>query len=390
MVYVAAVASLIAVVCAGELIRRSRAVDRSRRALAADATCSTLHTASLAAPALRQGLHRESATRAIRHVHALLGSPAVALIDTTHTLAWHGVGAVHRQDCPSLAIPAITGARLHTDDRLHCADPACPLRVVVAAPVVVDDRPVGALLAFDAQASPVLVRATAEVASWISGQLELADLDHSRARLADAELKALRLQISPHFVYNCLTTIASFVRTDPTRARALLLDFADFARYSFRGSRNLTTLQEELRSIDRYLALERARFGSRLRLSVQVAPDVLAVQVPFLSLQPLVENAIRHGMEGRPGLSHVSVIARDAGAEAHISIEDDGVGMDPERARAILAGEAGASAGIGLANVDERLRTMFGDAYGLVVETAPGAGTRVSLRIPKFRLTPGR
>jgi two-component system, LytTR family, sensor kinase len=202
----------------------------------------------------------------------------------------------------------------------------------------------------------------------------------------EAEVRALRAQISPHFVYNSLTTIASFVRTDPERARELVLDFADFARYSFRDPRDFTTLAEELRSIDRYLLLERARFGEeRLRFSVEIAPEVLPVAVPFLSLQPLVENAIRHGMECGMRRVHVRIVARDAGAEAAISIEDDGVGMDPDKLRALLeSGDgSGTTRGIGLLNVDDRLRQVYGEEYGLVIETAVGAGMKVSLRVPK-------
>jgi two-component system LytT family sensor kinase len=118
---------------------------------------------------------------------------------------------------------------------------------------------------------------------------------------------------------------------------------------------------------------------------IRVAPEVLAVTVPFLCLQPLVENAIRHGLEGKPGVGHVTILAEDAGTECLLSVEDDGVGVDPEQMRAVLAGESeGDSVGVG--NVDERLRTVFGDEYGLVVETAIGAGTKVSMRVPKFRL----
>ena len=132
-------------------------------------------------------------------------------------------------------------------------------------------------------------------------------------------MRALRAQISPHFVYNSLTAIASFVRTDPERARDLLLEFADFTRYSFRRHGEFTTLAEELRSIDRYLLLERARFGDRLQVTVQVAPEVLPVSVPFLCLQPLVENAVRHGLEGKAGPGHVTILAADAGSEALIT-----------------------------------------------------------------------
>src|SRR4029077_10187688 len=143
-------------------------------------------------------------------------------------------------------------------------------------------------------------------------QVELAELDVSRARLAEAEVRALRAQISPHFIFNPLRATAASVRPDPERARDLLLEFADFTRYSFRRHGEFTTLAEELRSIDRYLLLERARFGERLQVTLQVAPEVLPVSVPFLCIQPLVENAVRHGLEGREGRGHVIIVAEDA------------------------------------------------------------------------------
>ena len=223
----------------------------------------------------------------------------------------------------------------------------------------------------------------------MSAQLELAELDLSRTRVAEAEVRALRAQISPHFVYNSLTAIASFVRTDPERARELLLEFAEFTRYSFRRHGDYTTLAEELRSIDRYLVLERARFGERLGVTLRVAPEVLPVAVPFLCLQPLVENAVRHGLEGKEGVGHVTITAEDAGNDAVICIEDDGVGMDPAKLAAALALGPGSDArlsdaGIGIGNVDERLRRSFGPDYGLVVETGVDAGTRVTVRVPKY------
>jgi two-component system LytT family sensor kinase len=258
------------------------------------------------------------------------------------------------------------------------------LRHAVAAPLRGEHGVVGALVAYEStRPGAITIRATEEVARFVSGQLELAELDRSRARMAEAEVRALRAQISPHFIYNSLTAIASFVRTDPDRARELLLEFADFTRYSFRRHGEFTTLAEELRSIEQYLMLEKARFGDRLDVAMQVAPEVMAVTVPFLCVQPLVENAVRHGLEGRAGVGHVSIRAEDVGPECVISVEDDGVGIDPERVRRTLAGQPGGDH-VGLANVDERMRTAFGDRYGVVVETAPGAGTKVVLRVPKY------
>jgi two-component system LytT family sensor kinase len=249
----------------------------------------------------------------------------------------------------------------------------------------------GALVAISERSvAPGLVQATVETARWVAAQLAVAELDSSRARLARAEVRALRAQISPHFIYNALTAIASFVRTDPELARELILEFAEFTRYSFRAHGEFTTLADELRSIDRYLTIERARFGERLQVRLQIAPEVLPVGLPYLCLQPLVENAVRHGLSRKPGVGTVSIVARDAGAECHITVEDDGVGMDPSvlggPGPADTADEETAESGqhVGLSNVDDRLRSVFGDGFGLVVETAPGAGTKVSMRVPKF------
>ncbi len=362
----------------GRLFRRSHLGTEADRT-----TFRTLHTASLASPALREGLTEDSAERSIRHLRALLGAPAVALADTDRVLAWDGLGSHHAEQVAELTATSEATKVVGPVD-LSCALAAtCPVRHVILSPLVVEEVVVGHLVVASPDPTAGLVRATDEVAAWVSGQLDLAELDASRRRLVEAEVRALRAQISPHFIYNSLGAIASFVRTDPERARDLLLEFADFTRYSFRRHGEFTTLAEELRSIERYLLLEQARFGDRLRVVLRIAPEVLPVQIPFLSLQPLVENAVKHGLEGREHGGTITVVASDLDRECEISVEDDGAGEDPERVRRALAGaEEGDS--VGLANVDERLRHAFGDEYGLVVETAPGAGTRVVVRVPKY------
>jgi two-component system, LytTR family, sensor kinase len=349
------------------------------------ATFQTLHTASLASRPLRLGLNQTSAERSIRQLRTLLGAPAVALTDTVDLLAWDGGGDQHRPQALALAesVLADGGIQVYGVSAVHCERIDCPLAAGVAAPLAVDDRVVGALVVLTTSTSAGLVRATGEVARWVSSQLELAELDKSRTALMESEVRALRAQISPHFIYNSLTAIGSFVRTDPERARELLTEFADFTRYSFRRHGDFTTLAEELRSIERYLMLEKARFADRLQVTVRVAPEVLPVKVPFLSIQPLVENAVRHGIERKDGPGTITLLAEDAQSEARITIEDDGVGVEPERIRRALGGD-GSTVSIGLGNVDERLRAVFGDEYGLVVETAVGAGTKVTVRVPKF------
>jgi two-component system LytT family sensor kinase len=351
------------------------------------ATYATLHTASLASPHLREGLTPAAAGKASRHLRDLLGTAAIAICDSSGVLAWDGVGGPyesnHRRDAKALAAPTLRSGRtavLGAHD-VACGDPQCPIRTAVVAPIVTEERVVAVLVAYSNNTSAALVRATEEVARWVSGQVELAELNKERTRAMEAELRALRAQISPHFIYNALAAIASFVRTDPERARELLLEFADFSRYALRRGGEYTTLADELRNVERYLVLEQARFGDRLKVSLQIAPEVLPVVIPFLVVQPLVENAVRHGLEA--GAGSITIRARDRINEAEISVEDDGAGSDPEVIRAALSGETGSDS-VGLGNVDARLRQVYGDTYGLVVETALDAGTKVTFRIPKY------
>ena len=367
------------------LVRHGRSGSRGFVSDVDHATHATLHTASLAARHLQDGLTPEGVGRAARHLRQLLGSPAIAVTDSTSLLAWDGSADHHAKHALGNAQEVLrTGHTIVLGAaQVSCSDPDCPVRGAVIAPVVAGDRVVAAIAAYGPTASAGLARATEEVAGWMATQAELADLGHQRTRTMEAELRALRAQISPHFIYNSLAAIASFVRTDPDRARELLLEFADFTRYALRRGGAFTTLAEELRNVERYLVLEQARFGDRLTISLLIAPEVLPVTVPYLAIQPLVENAVRHGLATKEGGGHVRIVATDEGAEAGITIEDDGVGSDPQVIRAVLDGRADGG-NVGLGNVDARLRQLYGDDYGLVVETAPGAGTKVSFRVPKY------
>ena len=347
------------------------------------ATYRTLHIASLAAPALRGGLTESGTARSVKYLRGLLGVPGLAITDRFSTLAWDGIGDKQREFAIKHAEAALDSGSSVVLSAEQARDVSEMFRSGIAAPLTSDDVVIGALVAYsNLPAGPALMRAVEEVATFTSGQLDLAELDRTRARSAEAEVRVLRAQISPHFIFNSLTAIASFVRTDPDRARELLLDFAEFTRYSFRSHGRYTALAEELRSVEQYLLLEQARFGDRLQVKLRVDPEVLSVRIPFLCIQPLVENAVRHGLESRDAQGTVSITAIERGPECWISVEDDGVGNDPQVIRRSLSGEPGDH--VGLANVDERLRQAFGDDHGLVVETAPMAGTKVTMRIPKY------
>jgi two-component system LytT family sensor kinase len=196
----------------------------------------------------------------------------------------------------------------------------------------------------------------------------LAELDRAVAQVR-AELRTLRGQISPHFLNNTISTIVAFVSTDPSRARDLLIVFAEYARYSLRSATE-TTLAEELENIDRYLTLQRARFGERLQVRSRVATAALPVVLPFLALQQLVENAVRNGIERKQLGGTVGISARLDGADCLITVEDDGPGREDDDLLAALR------------TIDDQLHDRFGERYSLVVDLVPGTGTTISIRVP--------
>ncbi|GAA1984140.1 sensor histidine kinase [Amycolatopsis minnesotensis] len=316
---------------------------------------------------LKDGLGGGTARRAAHGLRRLFTLDGVGLTDLSGQLTWSGRPS---DDTRTAAL---------VDKVLHTEAPAgrAPL---LAVPLHAHDELAGALVL----AGDIGTAAVRETADLVIQALERGTLEASAEHAAAAELRALRAEISPHFVYNALTVIASLVRSDPDRARDLMLDFADYTRYSLARHGEYTVVAEEFRAVETYLALQRAVLGDRLRVQIRVAPEVLAVAVPYLVLEPLVENAVRHGVEPRSGTGTVQVHGEAEGNDCVISVEDDGEGMNPERAQAILAGRSGSDR-VGLANVDRRLRSVYGAWYGLVVETAAGAGTRVVVRVPRFQ-----
>jgi signal transduction histidine kinase len=195
------------------------------------------------------------------------------------------------------------------------------------------------------------------------------------ALTTEAELKALKAQIDPHFLFNTLNTIASLIHTDPDQAEVTVERLAEMFRYVLNGSeRQLVPLEEELAFVDGYLEIERARFGERLRVSREVAPETLRVPVPSLILQPLVENVIRHG-QGSDGSIDLAIRVTARGDEVRIAIADKGPGMP-------LAYSVDSGRGVGLRNVDERLCRTYGLEYGLDFWANEPRGTVVLIRIP--------
>ena len=195
-----------------------------------------------------------------------------------------------------------------------------------------------------------------------------------QTQLATARLHTLSAQLQPHFLFNTLNAIASLVRHDPRRAEQLITRLSDLLRHSLDAGQGAEgTLDEELAFLDKYVEIQEARYGPRLTVVRDIAPDVRGLLVPRLILQPLVENAIRHGVLRRSGPGRVSVAARRDGDALVLVVEDDGVGLPPG---------GPAAQGVGLSPTRDRLRQLYGTAQSFSLTTRAEGGARCVIRMP--------
>jgi len=206
-------------------------------------------------------------------------------------------------------------------------------------------------------------------------------LEAQQHLLNEARLRALTSQINPHFLFNTLNSVSSLIRTNPEQARAVIYRLSNILRRLLRKHGSVTPLREELAFIDDYMSIEMIRFGDKLRFVKEVDPDTLDRLVPSMLLQPLVENSIRHGLSGKLDGGMIRVRARMEGARLHLLVEDDGVGI-PEQKLATLFEQ-----GIGVSNVNERLKVLFSDSYRMYIDSKPGEGTRTEIEIPDVSFT---
>jgi len=214
---------------------------------------------------------------------------------------------------------------------------------------------------------------------WNNARIEHRLQEQEKLLLA-ARLEALANQINPHFLFNTLTSISSLIRTQPETARMLITKLSGLLRRLLRSTDHFVTLREEIDAIDEYLHIETVRFGPQLRVEKHIHPDTLDVIVPSLILQPLVENSIKHGLSPKVGGGRITITSTRHSGYAVIEVVDDGLGMTPDQLEHAL-GE-----GIGLSNVNERLRTIYGAHYALRLSSVPGQGTSISIEIPEMAI----
>jgi two-component system LytT family sensor kinase len=228
-----------------------------------------------------------------------------------------------------------------------------------------------------ASAATALFAVSLPLRVWSSFRAER-QLEAQKARLTEARLAALTNQINPHFLFNTLNSVSTLIRIDPDRARSMVYKLSNILRRLLRKTENFSPLREEISFIDDYLAIEIVRFGDKLRFYKEVDENTLDRLVPSMILQPIVENSIKHGLASKVEGGMVRLRAWLEGTRLHISVEDDGVGIQEGKLGNLL------EQGIGVSNVNERLRVLFGPGYRMLIESKPGLGTRTLIEIPEL------
>jgi two-component system LytT family sensor kinase len=211
---------------------------------------------------------------------------------------------------------------------------------------------------------------------WNSARIEHRLAEQEKLLMA-ARVEALANQINPHFLFNTLTSISSLIRSRPETARVLIVKLSGLLRRLLRSQDQFVPLREELEAVDEYLDIEKVRFGPALNVVKQVHPATLDVMVPSMILQPLVENSIKHGLARKVGHGTITIRTNITGGNLAIEIIDDGMGFNDDRVHTTKA------RGIGLRNVNERLRVIYGSEFQMKLEHVPGDGTVARITIPE-------
>ncbi|BAH45319.1 two-component sensor histidine kinase [Brevibacillus brevis NBRC 100599] len=355
----------------------------------------TLQVADKTLSYLRQGLTYDSAQKVAEEILRTTRVAAVAITDTRSVLAHVGAGSSHHvvgEGITTKATREVLSTKevkiAQTKEEIGCRETNCPLRYAILVPLMRRREVAGVLKLYQDRSrklSAVDLELVRGLGNLISSQLELAELEKQSRLLADAEIRALHAQINPHFLFNALNTIVSFIRFRPEQARELLIHLGEYFRRNLHDSGGYVSLARELEHIEAYLAIERARFGDKLHVEYDIEDGVERFTVPGLILQPLVENAVKHGLlPKREGGTVVIRACRKEKQIVELTVADNGVGMevDPSE-RAPDEKRAGRQlSGIGLANVKSRLQSIYGEPYGIVIESKSGSGTTCTIQLP--------
>ena len=313
------------------------------------------------------------------------GVGAVAITDREKVLGFVGVGADHH--LPGMAISSAHTLRAISHNEVVYADGAalpygcsvtkdCKLGSCLVIPLRgAENQVIGTIKLYEPKTKffSSLNRTLGEgIARLLSSQLLSGRIEEQQRLLAQAEIKLLQAQINPHFLFNALNTLAAVIRRNPEAARQLVQYLSTFFRKSLKRTSNDATLQDEIEHVDAYLHIELARFADRLQVSFDVPDDLLELRLPAFSLQPIVENAIKHGISQLLEPGTIVISARRSHEVLTITVQDS-AGLYQRRPE---------SDGLGMGLVDRRIQLRYGPGFGIEAECQPDCWTRVHIRLP--------
>ena len=368
-------------------------INEEEKAVAIQAQ-KTLRIAEKTLSYLRNGLNEQSANVVCNIIHKEIHTSAVAITNLTDTLAH--IGYNHIQTCTDRAALNQTFHNINSFNNekdidyqvISCEDKSCPLRAAVVAPLKQRGETIGTLILYfksEKEITPVIIKLVSGLSSLLSIQLEMAEADRSYQLAKEIEIKMLQAQINPHFLFNSLNTILSLIRIDPMRARKLLISLSHFIRQNLTvTTESLTTLDQELNHVKAYLAIEETRFANKLKIIYDIEEAALLQRIPPLTLQPIIENAIKHGIKDKDSNCLLKIAVQIENQTVHVVIIDNGNGMSEKRMKQVckerIASETGT--GIALYNVNRRLTMLFGDEAALQIQSERNKGTEIAFSLP--------
>ncbi|HWR30494.1 MAG TPA: LytS/YhcK type 5TM receptor domain-containing protein [Negativicutes bacterium] len=328
-------------------------------------------------------------------IYAAINKGAVAISNGGAFLAFKGAGSeTHSNEKPEVAL---TSGFIRRNEEYRVANSkreiACPVvgcihDAVIVAPLYCGKERIGFLHVYkvgDVVHSPDIKLVTG-VAEMLSIQFQSARLEEQAKLLAHAEYAALRSQINPHFLFNSISAIKLQVREDPIKAQQLLMALASFFRRTLESGKEMIMLAEELQCIEFYLTIQQARFGDRLRVYYDIATECMPISVPAFTIQPLVENCFNHGFSEKVDALQIKISGKSLQEGVIVRIEDNGNGIPDEVIEAVQQDQVIRRMGVGLTNVNRRLRSIYGQECALHLKNLhPGAV--VELTIPSGGVT---
>lgn len=374
---------ILGTVCIGLIVLLVQSVEDEKEVIAARQAKLALDIARKTLPYFRN-INGESLTTICDIIRHDINADAVAITDTQHVLAYVGVGAEHyplgRAGLSSVTLESIQQGKIIIKNNLE-NQTAPQIHSQLVIPLWEKGEVTGALKIYYCHAHQItntLKVMAVGLSQIISTQMEVSRIEHLRQMADKAEMRALQSKINPHFLFNALNAISSSIRLNQDTARQLIINLSRYLRYNLELNDELIDIRKELHQIQDYIAIEQARFGSKLTVIYDIDDDI-AVRIPSLLIQPLVENAIVHGIQPCKGKGVVVIAVKDRGDRVKISVKDTGNGIDPLVIERVARNEMPGH-NIGLLNVHHRVSLLYGE--GLRIRRLE-PGTEIAFYVTK-------